>query len=1077
MLITLLLAVLTIGAVSAAEDADMLAAEDAGDEAIAEAPGEDIVSASDEEDALEAVEIDDELEEVNPEDFNVWVSNKTLDADNDKDEVVITFTSPQDADGEFKIFVNGIYQEYWTLSNETVGQTFNLTLADLSISQYGALPVSFDYDYTTYQCGTLNVVKNYSPDEFDTTTFDSITLETYRLYSLTKVPAYGTLIVYVDGKLIYSKYIDPKNPYLQLYVGDLNITENGKYNIRTEYNISDSGQLIDLDDFNVSVTCMPVDIFVSGLDIDVADEFDIHNLGYVSDENGITGTIVGYINDVTVFNKTYSAGDDAYFVSLNDFTYYDGFTLGNHTVRIVYLKNNGKKYSKEGFILFYADPTIDNPYTIDEGEEKYITVNYYKGSTGNLVVYNTEKDSTAPAGWKKGTVFMTETLNGNGSAKIPLKTLDVGYHGFCLNITLGSYSVEKYIDVNVNEKQDLRTRIKFVPAVSDSTYGEDAAVTVTAYNGNGGLNESFSGNVLVEIKDIGNVIVNKSNVFLTNGVGSVTFSNLNAGNYTVSLSANDTEEYKFSSESATFTVNKAASALDIDAVIELDAGTPLNITVKTVNATGISAKIDDGDAAVDGNVIMIPALSIGTYTLKVTTIVDDNHLEATRNVTLNVTMPKSSIVMDKNIVIIKGSSANVTVNTTNALGFNATIDGHPDAVSINGNVITISGLGLGTYVLSVTTIVDENHISVTENANVTVKNLDSSIEFTKSSMAFDYGSSDSIGVIVSNGKIGKVVIIGHDEAAINITDNVITVSNLSAGSYVLCVTTDPDENYDAVNGTVPVTVNRVASSLNVSDIAFDYGASGSTTVDFADALGFNASVAGHPGAVAIDGNKITVSGLDAGTYVLSVATIVDANHIAAVKNVTVTVNKLATSIASSAVSAVYKDSKYLVATLKDAQGKAVAGAEISTNIKGLNKMTTDSNGQVKWLVGSLTPKNYDVVLTFAGNANYVKSTQKVAVKVAKATPKMTAKAKTFKKSVKTKKYSVTLKDNKGKAIKKAKLTLKVKGKTYKATTNAKGVATFKITKLTKKGKHKATVKYAGSAYYKGITKKYTVKVK
>ena len=140
-------------------------------------------------------------------------------------------------------------------------------------------------------------------------------------------------------------------------------------------------------------------------------------------------------------------------------------------------------------------------------------------------------------------------------------------------------------------------------------------------------------------------------------------------------------------------------------------------------------------------------------------------------------------------------------------------------------------------------------------------------------------------------------------------------------------------------------------------------------------------------------------------------------------------------------------------------------------------MTTDSNGQVKWLVGSLTPKNYDVVLTFAGNANYVKSTQKVAVKVAKATPKMTAKAKTFKKSVKTKKYSVTLKDNKGKAIKKAKLILKVKGKTYKATTNAKGVATFKITKLTKKGKHKATVKYAGSAYYKGITKKYTVKVK
>ena len=986
MLITLLLlAVLTIGAVSAAEDADVLAVEDAGDEAVAEAPADDIVSASVEDDAVEADEINDELKEVNPDDFNVWVSNKTLDADNDKDEVVITFTSPQDADGEFKIFVNGIYQEDWPLSNETAGQTFNL--ADLSISQYGALPVSFEYDYSTYECGTLTVVKNYSPDEFDTTTFDSVARETYRLYSFSQVPAYGTLIVYVDGKLSYSKYINSKNPYLQLFVGDLNITENGNYNIRTEYNVSDSGQLIGLDDFNVSVTCMPVSISISELDIDVSYEFAINNLGYVSDENGITGTIVGYINDVAVFNKTYSAGDDAYFVSLNDFTYYDGFTLGNHTVRIVYLKNNGKEYSKEGFILFYADPTIVNPYTIYKGEENYITVNYYKGSTGTLVVYNAEKDTTAPTGWKKGDVFMTETLNGNGSAQVPLKTLDVGYHGFCFNITLGSYSVEKYIDVNVNEKQDSRTRIKFVPTVSNITYGEDAVVSIAANN------TSFSGNVLVEIKSAGNVIAN-SNVLLTNGVGSATFSNLNASNYTVSLSANDTEDYKFSVDSATFTVNKAASSLDINAVIELDAGTPFNLTVNANNANGISAKIDGGDAAVDGFVIMIPALSSGTHTLKVTTLVDDNHLEDTKDVTLNVTLPKSSIVMDTNIFIIKGSSANVTVTTTNALGFNATIDGHPDAVSINGNIITISGLDLGKYVLSVTTIVDENHLAVTENANVTVKNADSSIGFTNTSMVFDYGASASIGVAVLNGKIGKVVVVGHDEALINITDNVITVSNLNAGSYVLSVTTDPDEGYDAVNGTVAVTVN-----------------------------------------------------------------------------------KLTTSIASTAVSAVYKDSKYLVATLKDANGKAIAGVEISTSINGLKKLKTDKNGQVKWSVASLAPKTYSVVLTFAGNANYVKSTKKVTVKVAKATPKLTAKAKTFKKSVKTKKYDVVLKDNKGKAIKNAKLTLKVNGKTYKATTNSKGKATFKITKLTKKGTQKATVKYAGNAYYKGISKNVSIKIK
>ena len=62
-------------------------------------------------------------------------------------------------------------------------------------------------------------------------------------------------------------------------------------------------------------------------------------------------------------------------------------------------------------------------------------------------------------------------------------------------------------------------------------------------------------------------------------------------------------------------------------------------------------------------------------------------------------------------------------------------------------------------------------------------------------------------------------------------------------------------------------------------------------------------------------------------------------------------------------------------------------------------------------------------------------------------------------------------------MKKAKVTLKVKGKTYKATTNAKGKATFKITKLTKKGTFKATVKFAGNANFKAVTKKANIKVK
>jgi hypothetical protein len=62
-------------------------------------------------------------------------------------------------------------------------------------------------------------------------------------------------------------------------------------------------------------------------------------------------------------------------------------------------------------------------------------------------------------------------------------------------------------------------------------------------------------------------------------------------------------------------------------------------------------------------------------------------------------------------------------------------------------------------------------------------------------------------------------------------------------------------------------------------------------------------------------------------------------------------------------------------------------------------------------------------------------------------------------------------------MKKVKVSIKVKGKTYKATTNSKGKATFKITKLNKKGKYIAVVKYSGSSNYNSVIKKIRITIR
>ena len=126
-----------------------------------------------------------------------------------------------------------------------------------------------------------------------------------------------------------------------------------------------------------------------------------------------------------------------------------------------------------------------------------------------------------------------------------------------------------------------------------------------------------------------------------------------------------------------------------------------------------------------------------------------------------------------------------------------------------------------------------------------------------------------------------------------------------------------------------------------------------------------------------------------------------------------------------------------------------------------------------------TAKTGNKKLTVTLNDDVVfKSVSKtVTVKINKEKTKLVAKKKTFKAKTKVKKYTVTLKNSKGKAIKSAKLTLKVKGKTYKAKTNNKGKATFKIKKLTKKGKYTAVIKFKTTKYYKATSKKVKITVK
>ena len=196
-----------------------------------------------------------------------------------------------------------------------------------------------------------------------------------------------------------------------------------------------------------------------------------------------------------------------------------------------------------------------------------------------------------------------------------------------------------------------------------------------------------------------------------------------------------------------------------------------------------------------------------------------------------------------------------------------------------------------------------------------------------------------------------------------------------------------------------------------------------------------------------------------------------------------TINPLSASISAKAARYVINYGGNYRITLKDKNGKLVPSQKVTfiLNGKTIGSAKTNSKGVATI---KLTAKILRVakagtkkLVIKVNSNNYKVSSKTVKIKIYKEKTKIIAKKKTFKRSTKVKKYTVTFRNSKNKAIRNVKLTLRVYGKTYRAKTNRKGQATFKIKNLKKKGKYTAAIKFAGSRYYIKSTRKVRITVK
>ena len=457
----------------------------------------------------------------------------------------------------------------------------------------------------------------------------------------------------------------------------------------------------------------------------------------------------------------------------------------------------------------------------------------------------------------------------------------------------------------------------------------------------------------------------------------------------------------------------------------------------------------------------------------------DKHYTGTGNkyqttTSIDISSPEEKIV----IITLKDANDNPVSNANIQYSINGE---KKTGITDDNGIITLTNL-IGEVAITAVFEETESYLPSNNTANFTMPKLTTAINI--------YSTQKGVVVITINNAEGngisgvnvKYTVNGESRTGVSDENGTITISDLT-NEVVVSAVYEGNEIYYASNSTASFnfTIPKISTTITISStkkgvvvIAIrDTDDNGISNVDITYKINGENKI-----GTTDENGTITITGL---TNEITISAIFTGNEIYYASNNTAYFNftKIATGISSAGVTTYYNVGKNLVATLKDANGNVLANKKVTVNFNGKTyTKVTDANGQITFkLSATLSPKTYLTTITFAGDDSYLNSTVSTKVVVKKATVKMTASAKTFKKSLKTKKYSITLKNNLGKVMKNTKVTLKIKGKTFSAYTNSKGVATFKITKLTKKGKYTSYVKYAESKYYNALNKKVVITLK
>ena len=736
---------------------------------------------------------------------------------------------------------------------------------------------------------------------------------------------------------------------------------------------------------------------------------------------------------------------------------------------------NGAAIYVSGSLLTVADSYFENNVvegtgssgaTSGAGAILIIGSNGDNKITGSTFKNNKAIDGKGPAGGAVGIEDSTMAID-----KCEFEGNTASHVGGAISISGKNPS-----DVKITESNFINNKANAGGAVY-STGAAKMAVSQSKFEGNDAKN--------------GSAIYNE---------GALTVSNNTYG-------ANDTIE----SETE---VNKDGSNVTISPIENVTYGTPVVVYYKIVNRTdnvtvsvrllveGPQPDIENLNYTIDDEKVTIYDLGVGEYEIQIANIEDNNYDTSADIELFNITKANPNLkvtakvnefgIIEINVAGDKALTGNVTFKVINETGA-VVSEGTEEIVNGTADFGELQTYAKGKYNYTVDFKDNKGNYNDTFIKSEIPLVVDKEIpELSVNTTVNEFGHIVVVANVTkgANGTINFLIIdsqgkqISVNKTLVNSTASYNELTPFAKGEYQVIVTYNGDNAYYSIFAKDVANVTKIAPAMDYTVKVV--GGEVNITVTLPAAINGNLTVTYPSGFV----ENFTIKNGTANIYYVSMnktgdlaitASFAGNDQYYAVEEIIGFTIKQATLIkVNPTVSVVYNNNAKVTVKLTNlVTNKVIAGATIEITVNGKNyKGTTDKDGKaVITIPAKMVPKKYTANVAFKGTDKLEADINQFKLTVKKATPKVTAKKKTFKKSIKVKKYAIALKDNKGKAIKKAKVTIKVGKKTFKATTNSKGKAVFKLKKLTKKAKYNAKVTYKGNKYFNKVTKKVKITLK